>query len=196
MLNRASMDRTTGGSQRNSLRNSRVIDDRSPPQMASVLYDQLPHRHGHSVPMAPTFLNHNTPETDLDDPEHIAEDSAMFMSQPHDHVDDEVFMPQQTIMSGSSPPLNVYHPEDDDDDLMYGLIEEKLMNDEQDECAQTGYRQMGIYGWRKKIIYLLLAVIVLLVGINAALTFWIVSFLGFSSVSKKQYFESHFSFYL
>lgn len=44
--------------------------------------------------------------------------------------------------------------------------------------------EVGIYGWRKKIIYLLLAVIILLVGVNFALTFWIVSFLGLTSVTS------------
>ena len=169
-------------SNRASLRNSVAIDD--PRSMAYVLYDQPPIAHrpvSSADAMVTTFL---TPETDLDEPEHITRDDGMYMTVPcEDHEDDEVFVPPPEV--GSASRMNVYQHHPDRDELMYGLIEDKLMQDEGTGAAPTrsGYRQMGIYGWRKKIIYLLLAVIVLLVGINAALTFWIVSYLGFSSVS-------------
>ncbi len=42
--------------------------------------------------------------------------------------------------------------------------------------------KIGIYGWRKKFLYILIILIAAFVLINAALTLWIVSVLNFSMV--------------
>lgn len=44
-------------------------------------------------------------------------------------------------------------------------------------------QEVGIYGWRKKILYILLAINIIFVIINLALVFWIVSVVGIFSVS-------------
>jgi hypothetical protein len=44
--------------------------------------------------------------------------------------------------------------------------------------------EIGIYGWRKKFLYILIILIAAFVLINAALTLWIVSMLHFSMVSN------------
>lgn len=48
--------------------------------------------------------------------------------------------------------------------------------------AKQSQNEVGLYGWRKKFVYLLVVIIVLLVGINLALVVWIISFLGLASV--------------
>lgn len=42
--------------------------------------------------------------------------------------------------------------------------------------------KIGIYGWRKKFLYILIILIAALVVLNAALTLWIISVLNFSTV--------------
>jgi len=42
--------------------------------------------------------------------------------------------------------------------------------------------KIGIYGWRKKFLYILIILIAALVILNAALTLWIISMLNFSMV--------------
>ena len=55
--------------------------------------------------------------------------------------------------------------------------------DNEDQQSVVRFKQeVGIYGWRKKFTYLILAVIFFLVGVNLLLTVWIVSFLGLSWV--------------
>ena len=53
-------------------------------------------------------------------------------------------------------------------------------------------QEVGIYGWRKKILYILLVINIVMVGINFALAFWIVSVLGFSTVNKNYLFICFF----
>lgn len=163
-------------------RNSMEPDSR---RMSYILYDQPPIGQQQSV--EPQLFQMAT-ETDLDQ---------------NDLQDEDTFDPNIHVRASCSP-IELYNNcpsigddgEGETDDLLFGLVDDgKLMiNDgsltaisqrqqqqQQQQLIPNGHRQMGIYGWRKKTIYLLLVVIILLVGINAALTFWIVSFLGFSS---------------
>lgn len=43
------------------------------------------------------------------------------------------------------------------------------------------FQELGIYGWRKKILYILLAINIVFVIINLALVFWIISVVGIFS---------------
>ena len=45
--------------------------------------------------------------------------------------------------------------------------------------------KIGIFGWRKRCLYGLLLVLLLMVIINLALTLWIMKVLDFSVVSKR-----------
>lgn len=47
--------------------------------------------------------------------------------------------------------------------------------------------QIGIYGWRKKFLYILIVLIAALVVLNAALTLWILSVLNFSVVFNQKF---------
>lgn len=44
--------------------------------------------------------------------------------------------------------------------------------------------RIGIYGWRKKCLYILILVLLVMVIVNLALTLWVLKVMEFSSVSK------------
>lgn len=150
------MEHSSSASKRTILRNSLALGD---PQMAYVLYDQLPNGHPLNVQLD-TFL---PSETYLDQTEQMVADGAMFQS-PHDDHD--------IIVAAGGSPLGM-RPQPEDE-LMYGLIEGKLVQQSEEEFATTrnDYGQIGIYGWRKKTVFFLLLVIVLLVGFNAGNLIW------------------------
>lgn len=50
--------------------------------------------------------------------------------------------------------------------------------------AAVGRRHVGIYGWRKRCLYLLVVLLAAMVIINVALTIWILRVLDFSFVSS------------
>lgn len=47
---------------------------------------------------------------------------------------------------------------------------------------QSGF-QIGLYGWRKKCLYLLILGLMIIIIINLVLTLWILKVMEFSSVS-------------
>ena len=188
--------------ERTSLRNFHKlvdnIDNNNP--MSFVMYDQSPSVHHRRTPSYPQ----RTPETNLnEDLDQSCDNDHTIMHQLEQPMED----PENEPMIYVHPPLrssmnnvlycsNNSNSDEDclEDELIYGLIDnhrndQKLPisdNDQNivnDQMYQDNYRQVGIYGWRKKTIYLLLAVIMVLVGINAALTYWIVIFLDLSTVS-------------
>lgn len=177
-------------SKRASLRNSVPLDD------AYLLYEQ--ERAGnhamynHQQRPHSQHSSHFFPvETDLDDgnPGDLHMVDAGTLLSPHHRMsnnENDIFVRGPSHVQGHSPPMSTEEEALYDthfaDDEKYGLAqsEDEYMHMIANE--ELHHRQVGIYGWRKKIIYLILAFIVLLVAINAALTFWIISFLGFSSV--------------
>lgn len=43
--------------------------------------------------------------------------------------------------------------------------------------------KIGIYGWRKRCLYLLILILMVMVIVNLALTLWVLKVMEFSSVS-------------
>lgn len=50
--------------------------------------------------------------------------------------------------------------------------------------------QVGLYGWRRRCLFLVLIILLLLVIINLALTLWILKVMEFSPVSLTSIFKS------
>lgn len=51
-------------------------------------------------------------------------------------------------------------------------------------CHGTAYNfRVGIYGWRKRCLYLLILGLLVMVIVNLALTLWVLKVMEFSSVS-------------
>lgn len=48
----------------------------------------------------------------------------------------------------------------------------------------SGAFQLGLYGWRKKCLFLLVFALMLLIVLNLALTLWILKVMEFSAVSR------------
>ncbi|XP_027201724.2 delta-sarcoglycan-like [Dermatophagoides pteronyssinus] len=67
--------------------------------------------------------------------------------------------------------MMLIYPSDDIVDNDEYLLQQQLQQQQ----------EVGIYGWRKKFLYILLAINIVMVGINFALAFWIISVLGFST---------------
>lgn len=137
-------------------------------------------------------------ETDLDEPpsaRHMV-DAATLLTAPNEIM----YASAGAERLGTTPPMSTEEEEEEDDEEAAALYSgAHLMTDDErfalaaseDDYMHMGgesgggdgrHRQVGIYGWRKKVTYLLLSVIVLLVVVNAVLTYWIISFLGLSSV--------------
>lgn len=53
----------------------------------------------------------------------------------------------------------------------------------QEKVAQTGLRS-GLYGWRKRCLYTILFVLLLVVTVNVTLVIWIIRVLQINHVSK------------
>jgi hypothetical protein len=52
-------------------------------------------------------------------------------------------------------------------------------------CRGTTYNfKVGIYGWRKRCLYLLILGLLVMVIVNLALTLWVLKVMEFSSVSN------------
>ena len=72
------------------------------------------------------------------------------------------------------------------DNYWRGLCSRQSLHSETEVGAQNQSVdhecQIGIYGWRKKFLYILIILIAALVVLNAALTLWIISVLNFSMV--------------
>ncbi|KAH7646688.1 zeta-sarcoglycan-like protein [Dermatophagoides farinae] len=93
----------------------------------------------------------------------------------HHHQHDEQ-QQQYYAESGSECPPITEHPVVVDQQmmLMYPSVDDY-------HAEYLMQQEVGIYGWRKKILYILLVINIVMVGINFALAFWIVSVLGFST---------------
>jgi hypothetical protein len=69
-------------------------------------------------------------------------------------------------------------------------------------CRGSTYNfKVGIYGWRKRCLYLLILGLLVMVIVNLALTLWVLKVMEFSSVSETnrpslegQYAHSQFKF--
>lgn len=48
--------------------------------------------------------------------------------------------------------------------------------------CKSGFR-LGVYGWRKRCLYSLVLILMVIVILNLALTVWLLKVMGFSSVS-------------
>lgn len=57
------------------------------------------------------------------------------------------------------------------------------MNQPQTGAFSTSGFRVGIYGWRKRCLYLLILVLLLMIIINFSLTLWVLKVMEFSSVS-------------
>lgn len=53
--------------------------------------------------------------------------------------------------------------------------------------ARYNFR-IGIYGWRKRCLYILILVLLVMVIVNLALTLWVLKVMEFSSVSKNNFY--------
>lgn len=185
MLNRSSLERPSSTrSKRASLRNSVPLDDA---QLHYLLYQEPQQRplsqHSSAFPPVETDLDEGIPGGD--GALHMV-DAATLLS-PHHRMSDNASDVFAGHLRGQSPPMST-EEEAALYDTHFAEDEKYVLAQSEDEYMHMigpedgHHRQVGIYGWRKKIIYLILAFIVLLVAINAALTLWIISFLGFSSV--------------
>lgn len=59
-----------------------------------------------------------------------------------------------------------------------------------DQCIQDNNEQrysfkIGIYGWRKRCLYILILGLLIMVIVNLALTLWVLKVMEFSSVNRK-----------
>lgn len=54
----------------------------------------------------------------------------------------------------------------------------------QDNTDQRYNFKIGIYGWRKRCLYILILGLLIMVIVNLALTLWVLKVMEFSSVSK------------
>jgi hypothetical protein len=58
-------------------------------------------------------------------------------------------------------------------------------------CHGSSYNfKVGIYGWRKRCLYLLILGLLVMVIVNLALTLWVLKVMEFSSVSKTPTFTA------
>lgn len=67
-----------------------------------------------------------------------------------------------------------------------GELREELQGNTADEMemdSKYNFR-IGIYGWRKKCLYVLILVLLVMVIVNLALTLWVLKVMAFSSVSR------------
>lgn len=53
--------------------------------------------------------------------------------------------------------------------------------------------KIGIYGWRKRCLYILILGLLVMVIINLALTLWVLKVMEFSSVRKFLFAKQHFN---
>lgn len=202
MLNRSSVDRPSSSrSKRASLRNSLPLDDGQyflyEPGAPPMLYGGQRPPSMHSQHHPHQFSTFPPVETDLDEPpsaRHMV-DAATLLTAPNEIM----YASAGAERLGTTPPMSTEEEEEEDDEEAAALYSgAHLMTDDErfalaaseDDYMHMGgesgggdgrHRQVGIYGWRKKVTYLLLSVIVLLVVVNAVLTYWIISFLGLSS---------------
>lgn len=59
-------------------------------------------------------------------------------------------------------------------------------------CHGSSYNfKVGIYGWRKRCLYLLILGLLVMVIVNLALTLWVLKVMEFSSVSIRHDPDSH-----
>ena len=55
--------------------------------------------------------------------------------------------------------------------------------------------QIGLYGWRRRCLFLVLTILLLLVVVNLALTLWILKVMEFSSVRNTKIHKSNFLYF-
>lgn len=200
MMNRSSLERPSSSrSKRASLRNSIPLDDahfygymyeqERAPNDGVYQQQQRPHSQ-HSAQHRLSGSAFPPVETDLDEDNpgdlHMVDAGALL--SPHHQMTDkesdifaEAHLRGQSLGMSTEEEAALYDSHlEDEEKYVLAQSEDEYMRMIGPEDGH--HRQIGLYGWRKKMTYLILAVIVLFVAINAALTFWIISFLGLSSV--------------
>lgn len=70
---------------------------------------------------------------------------------------------------------------DDDEEYVQDVFDQE--EDDADENFSRFKNQVGLYGWKKKTTYSLLALVILLVIINLCLSVWIITQLNLTPVS-------------
>ncbi|VDK66255.1 unnamed protein product [Cylicostephanus goldi] len=58
--------------------------------------------------------------------------------------------------------------------------------------ADADIYKVGIYGWRKRCLYIFILLLTIIIVLNLAMTAWIMSVLDFSTVSVSHTFESYY----
>ncbi|KAL3266382.1 hypothetical protein HHI36_010559 [Cryptolaemus montrouzieri] len=77
-----------------------------------------------------------------------------------------------------SEAMSLDHPPDSGGSIAQGVVPGS-------EGSQSAYNfRIGIYGWRKRCLYVLILVLLIMVIVNLTLTLWVLKVMEFSSVSS------------